>query len=208
VVLPRAHEVAAWFLDVARAHVAGGGRMPARDVELLIALAPGDALIDAAIEGSEADDGAGFAALARAASARLREAAASGDEALARETVTALEVELLRLYRPARGLGRFEDDVAAAAVMLDAHEIGGDDAHLMMAEELLLGAIRRYWTDRDRHPVRVNCDAAVALARLAAQPGRASYRDRALEVLAGYAGTYRALGIEAAPFVSALHLIS
>lgn len=206
--LPSAHETAAWFVGVARAHVAAGRPIAADAVRLLMAVAPGDPLIGTAIELAEPPPAAGLASAARAASERLGAAAAARDEALARETVTSLELDVLRLYRPAQGLGCFEDDVAVAAAMLDAYDVGGDEAHLMMAEELLLGVLRRYWSDRLRHPVRVNCEAAIALARLAAHPDRTQYRERALEVLEGYAGTYRALGIDAAPFISALHLIS
>jgi hypothetical protein len=215
VVLPPAHEAGAWFVATARAAIESGVRLDAPAVELLISLAPGDPMVATAIEGVDPEPGTrnlepgtSVAAAARRASAQLRVAIADRDEPLARATVTSLELEVLQVYRPVHGLGCFEDDVAVAAAMLDAYDIGGDETHLMMAEELLLGVLRRYWRDRLRHPVRVNCEAAVALARLAMHPGKQSYRDHALEVLHGYAGTYRALGLEAAPFVSALHLIS
>ncbi len=206
--LPPAHEAAAWFVDTVRAHVDAGRRIGADAVRLLMAVAPGDPLVEAAIELTDVRQDSGLASVARAASERLGAAAVARDEALARDTIGDLEVDVLRLYRPSHGLGCFEDDVAVAGAMLDAFEIGGDETHLMMAEELLLGVLRRYWHDRLHHTVRVNCEAAVALARLASHPGKEGYRDRALEVLHGYAGTYRALGIDAAPFVSALHLIS
>ncbi|MGH9349823.1 MAG: hypothetical protein ACRD26_21440 [Vicinamibacterales bacterium] len=149
-----------------------------------------------------------LAEVARHATARLRDVVAAGDEAAARETVTALETEVLRVYRPARGLGRFEDDVAVALAMLAAYDVGDDQTHLMMAEELMLGVVRRDWTSRADRGLAANCEAAVALAALASRTGKAEYRERAFEVMLGYAATYRELGVDAAPYVSALQAIS
>lgn len=149
-----------------------------------------------------------LAEVARHATTRLRDVVAAGDEAAARETVTALETEVLRVYRPARGLGRFEDDVAVALAMLAAYDVGDDQTHLMMAEELMLGVVRRDWTSRADRGLAANCEAAVALAALASRTGKAEYRERAFEVMLGYAATYRELGVDAAPYVSALQAIS
>lgn len=208
-VLPPAHDAAAWFVETARAAVASGERVGAGAVRLLMALAPGDPAIAAAIDRlEEPEDTATLAAYARAALEHLREAARGRDEALARETVTGLEAEVLRAYRPSHGLGSFEDDAAVALAMLAAYDIGADEAHLMMAEELVLGLLRRDWHRRGERDVCANCEAAVALAALAEHTGKAEYRHRALEVMTGYAATYRSLGLRAAPYVSALQVIS
>lgn len=206
-VLPPADDAAAWFVETARAAVASGVRLDARAVQLLMALAPGDPAIGEAIE-TMSDEPDTLAGYARDATARLREAAESHDESAAREIVTALELEVLRAYRPSHGLAGFENDAAVALAMLAAYDIGADDAHLMMAEELMLGVIRREWDERTRHDLTANCEAAVALAALAVQTGKAEYRERALEVMRGYAATYREHGVGAAPYVSALLLIS
>jgi uncharacterized protein YyaL (SSP411 family) len=209
VVLPSAREAAAWFVDTARAAVASGERLDAEAVRLLIALAPGDPILVAAIDAVEpsALELETVAAKAREATAQLRDAVAARDENRARETVTALELEVLRAYHPRAGLGRFEDDVAVALAMLAAHDVGGDEAHLMMAEELMLGAMRRYGADRDRHSLAVNCDAALALAALAGRTGKSEYHERALEIVRAFADSYRGLGVRAAPYISALQMI-
>jgi uncharacterized protein YyaL (SSP411 family) len=170
---------------------------------LLMALAPGDPVIDDAIATVIAPP-ASLAARARDAVARLREAVAARDEAAARETVTALEAEVLRVYRPSCGLDCFADDVAVALAMLAAYDVGADETHLMMAEELMLGVLRRAWMHRARYDLAANCEAAVALAALAHRTGKAEYHERALEVMHEYAGTYREHGVAAAPYVAAL----
>jgi uncharacterized protein YyaL (SSP411 family) len=219
VVLPTADDAAAWFVATARAAVLSGERVDAQAVRLLMALAPGDPAIAVAIdrlaserqredESERQAEGEPLAAYAREATLRLREAAAAGDEAAARETVTALETEVLRAYRPSRGLDRFEDDVAVALAMIAAYDIGADEAHLMMAEELMLGVLRREWARRAQHGLAANCEAAVALAALAARTDKVEYRERALEVMRGYAATYREHGVRAAAYVSALRMIS
>jgi uncharacterized protein YyaL (SSP411 family) len=149
-----------------------------------------------------------LADVAREAIARLRQASAARDEASAREVVTALEHDVLRAYRPSHGLGRFEDDVAVALAMLAAYDVGGDETHLMMAEELMLGAMRREWDRRMRHGLAANCEAAVALAALASRTEKPEYRERALEVMHGYGATYREHGVGASPYISALRGIS
>ncbi len=204
--LPSVEEAAAWFIDTARAAVASGERLDAHAVRLLMTLAPGDPAIGDAIE-TMIDDRDTLAGHARDAAVSLRQAAEARDETAARDIVTALEVEVLRHYRPSHGLGRFEDDIAVALAMLAAYTIGVDEAHLMMAEELMLGVLRREWSERLQHDLAANCEAAVALATLAIHTGKPDYRDRALEVMGGYAGTYRDHGVSAAPYISALHVI-
>lgn len=190
-----------------RAAVQSGERVDADAVRLLIALSPGDPQIPLAIDllGDEADS---LAIHAREATARLEQAMAIRDEAAARGIVTALEHEVLAVYRPSHGLGRFEDDVAVAVAMLAAYEVGADETHLMMAEELMLGVIRRDWERRMQYGLAANCEAAVALAALAALGEKPEYRERALDILHGYAATYRSHGTRAAPFISALRMIS
>lgn len=205
--LPSAEDAAAWFVETARAAVASGERLDAEAVRLLMTLAPGDPIVSAAIDTLAAEPES-LAAYARDAAIRLREAASASDERAAREIVTALELEVLRVYRPSHGLASFEHDSAVALAMLAAYDIGADEAHLMMAEELMLGVIRREWHQRTQHGLAANCEAAVALAALAAHTGRSDYRERALEVMRGYAATYRDHGVGAAPYISALQVIS
>jgi hypothetical protein len=78
----------------------------------------------------------------------------------------------------------------------------------MMAEELMRGAIRREWHQRTQHSLAANCEAAVALSALAARTDKPEYRDRALEVMRDYAASYRDHGVRAAPYISALRMIS
>jgi hypothetical protein len=216
---PFAEDASAWFVETARAAVMSGARLDAAAVELLIALAPGDPAISVAIANLEHEspnpepgtwnlERGSLAAVAREAIVRLRQAVAAGDEPAARETVTAFEEAVLRTYRPSHGLDSFPDDAAVAIAMLAVHDVGGDETHLMMAEELMLGVIRREWHRRAHHGLAANCDAAVALAALAARTGKAEYQARALEVMHGYAATYRDHGVDAAPYVSALRVIS
>ena len=171
-----------------------------------MALAPGDPVVSSAIELIVAER-ATLAGCAREAARGLQAAAAARDEAAAREIVTALETELLRVYRPSHGLGAFRDDVAAALAMLGAYDVGADEAHLMMAEELMLGVVRREWARRAQHGLDANCEAAIALAVLAERTGKDEYRERALEVMRDYAASYRAHGVRAAAYVSALRVI-
>jgi uncharacterized protein YyaL (SSP411 family) len=206
VLLPSADDAATWFVETARAAIDSGARVDADVVELLISLAPGDPVVVTAIESLSAEPST-LAGYARDAARRLRDAVAAGDQTTARDTVTALETEVLRVYRPSHGLGGFEDDAAVALTMLAAHGVGADDAHLMMAEELMLGLIRREWEHRARHGLRANCEAAVALAVLAARTGKEAYRERALEVMRDYAASYRDHGVAAAPYVSALRAV-
>jgi uncharacterized protein YyaL (SSP411 family) len=209
VLLPSARDAAAWFVDTARAAVSSGERLDADAVRLLMALAPGDPILTTAIDTVESmpPEVDTLAAKARAAAAQLHDAVVARDEPRARELVTALELEVLRVYHPQLGLGRFEDDVAVALAMLAVYDIGGDEAHLMMAEELMLGAVRRRGAAADPRALAVYCDAAIALAGLAARTGKDEYRDRALEIFNAFADSYRSLGVRAAPYVSALQLI-
>jgi uncharacterized protein YyaL (SSP411 family) len=206
VVLPSADVAGAWFVEAARAAVHAGERLDARAVQLLIALSPGDPAIASAIETLIVEP-ATLAGYAREATARLRDAVAAGDEAAARETVTALETEVLRAYRPSRGLERVEDDIAVAFALLAAYDIGADQTHLMMAEELLLGFLRREWDQRAELDLAISSDAAVALAALAERTEKPEYRERALEVMVAFATSYRDHGVRAAPYVSALRLL-
>jgi uncharacterized protein YyaL (SSP411 family) len=206
VLLPLADDAAEWFVETARAAVVSGEHLDARAVELLISLAPDDPVVTSAIDAVAAEP-ATLAGYAREATRDLRDAVAARDESAARQIVTALETEVLRAYRPSHGLGRFEDDVAVTLAMLVAYDTGADDAHLMMAEELMLGIIRREWEGRAQHGLDANCEAAIALTALAERTGKAEYRDRALEVMREYAASFRDHGVRAASYVSALRMI-
>jgi hypothetical protein len=206
VVWPSADVAGAWFVGAARAAVDAGERLDARAVQLLIALAPGDPAIATAIETLIVEP-ATLASYARDATARLHDAVAARDEASARAAVTALETEVLRVYRPSRGLERVEDDIAVALAMLAAYDVGGDDAHLMMAEELLLGFVRREWDRRAELGLAVSADAAVALAALGQRTDKPEDGARALDVMASFATSYRDHGVRAAPYVAALRLL-
>jgi len=215
-------ETEQWFIDAARAAVEAGERLDDVAAELVVALAPHETFIGRAIEQVEpVHEEQGLAALAHDVSAALREALTP---TLNREPrtpnvepgtwnlehgkrVTGLEERILPAYIPGRGVGQLADDVAVAGAMADAHLYGGDETHLMMAEELMLSVVRRYWTNLASQPVRVVCEAAVVLETLARQTGNPQYRQRAVEALEGVSERYRDLGWRAAPFVLALRVI-
>ena len=209
--LPSARDAAEWFVETAHAAMAAGERLDPTSARLLIALAPDDPLLAKAIDNVELGtrnlERDTLALHAHAVSDALRRALDARDEALARAAVTNLEEHVLRVYRPAHGLGSFEDDVAVAGAMLDAYEIGQDQTHLMMAEELMLIVLRRHWKGRGSSSIAANCEAAIVLGRLAEHTETPAYRDRGVEALEPFAETYRTFGLGAAPFVSALHVI-
>jgi hypothetical protein len=177
-------------------------------MELVVALAPHEPFVAAAIEQVEPlPPEEGLAAEAHRVSETLQSDAALVDPQLARDLVTRLEERILPAYRPGRGVGRLEDDVAVANAMTAAHRYGGDDTHLMMAEELMRSVVRRYWPELPRHPLRVLCEAAVVLDALAQQAEQPEYKARAVEALDAAARTYKDLGWRAAPFVLALRMI-
>lgn len=203
--LPSAQSAAAWFVQTARAALEAGERLDLDSIRTLLDVAPADPVVRTAIERLvPGPSGDRLRARARDTSWLLRMARASHDEAMAREAVTTLELQILAAYRPGHGCGRFEDDVAVAAAMLDAHEVGGDPAHQMMAEELMLVALRRYWPDRGGYAIDVNAEAAIVFSRLE----KLEYRPYAVEALGAYAGTYQQHGLQAALYVLALHVIS
>lgn len=198
-----------WFAAAAGRAICAGERLDPLALALLVALAPHEGYVHAAIEQVEpAPAEHGLAALAHEVSATLQSEAARADLAIARLAVTSLEERILPVYIPGRGVGRLEDDVAVAHAMLDAHRFGGDDTHLMMAEELMLSVVRRYWPELARHPLPVMCEAAVVLDALGRVAEKPEYRARAVEVLEAFAGSYRDFGWRAAPFVLALEMIS
>ena len=209
--LPSPQEAAAWFVETAHAAMARGERLDPAAARLLIVLAPDNPLLANAIEHLELGTGnldpRPLVAHAHAASESLRRALDTHDEALARGAVTSLEEHVLRVYRPAHGVGSFEDDVAVAGAMLDAYDVGQDPAHLMMAEELMLVVLRRDWARRASSSIAANCEAAIVLGRLAERTEKPEYRDRAIEALHLFAESYREHGLAAAPYVSALQMI-
>jgi uncharacterized protein YyaL (SSP411 family) len=172
-------------------------------------------------------------------SALLRVAIATRDEALARAAVSGLERIVLAAYRPAHGVAHWcaggaagderflADQVAVAAAMLDAHDIGGDGTHVMMADELMLTAQRTLWDPpaqafRDRvprpgdagrlasarYPLEANSNASLVLARLSDRVGKPEYRARAGALLTALAPAARAHGLLAASYVSALDALT
>jgi uncharacterized protein YyaL (SSP411 family) len=188
--------------------------------------------------GDQVDATCYVAGNARMTGALLQVALASRDEALARAAVSGLERIVLATYRPAQGVAHWMangcagderlliDQVSVASAMLDAHDIGGDGTHLMMAEELMLTATRTLWDEptrafRDRvarpddvaplgtarYPLEANSSAALVLARLADRAAKPEYRARAVDVLRALAPAARAHGLLAAPYVSAVELI-
>jgi uncharacterized protein YyaL (SSP411 family) len=205
VTLPLPDDAAAWFVATAKAALDAGERLDAHAVSLFISLAPDDTHTPAAIEHLDTATATGLVALARHATDALR---ANGRvPAAARAAVTALEEEVLRRYKPGQGLGRFEDDAAVASSLLHAFDVGGDPAHLMMAEELALTALRRYDVTAGAAALGAASELAVVLWHLAEAAEKPDYRERARQTLAALAATYQQHGWRAAPFVSALHAI-
>jgi hypothetical protein len=206
--MPLPGEAAAWFVATARRAVENGERLDASAVSLFIALAPGDSYADTAI--AQLDDAGTqgeLLALARHTSDLLNFDRRPPDEMAARQAVTALEEEVLRRYKPGVGLGRFEDDAAVASAMLRAFSVGGDPAHLMMAEELALTALRRYDLAAGLMALAAASELAVVLWHLAEPAEKPEYRERARQTLDALSATYQQHGWRAAPYVSALHAI-
>lgn len=228
--LPSVREAEQWFVAAARAAVEAGERLDDAATELVMVLAPHETFIGRAIEDVEpASEEQGLAALAHNVCAAVRRAldgtwnvepgtpgnaepgTPNGEPGTwnteLREAVTLLEERILPAYIPGRGVGRLADDVAVAHAMADAHQYGRDETHLMMAEELMLSVVRRYWANLAAQPLAVVCEAAVVLEGLARQAEKPEYRERAIEALEAVSGRYRDLGWRAAPFVLALRVI-
>ena len=205
--LPLPDDAAAWFVATARAALDTGERLDATAVSLFIALSPHDSHAGAAIEGlDEAGSSGTLLALARQ-TCDLLQADAATHAADARQTVTALEEEVLRRYKPGDGLGSFADDAAVASAMLQAFHVGGDPAHLMMAEELALTALRRYDVTAGLAALAAASELAVVLWHLAEAAEKPEYREHARQTLSALTSLYQQHGWRAAPFVSALHTI-
>lgn len=206
--LPPVREAEHWFVEAATAAVRAGEHLDPLAVELVVALVPHAPFVAAAIEQVEPlPDESTLAADAHRVCETLRSGDGRVDPQVARDLVTQLEERMLPAYRPGRGMGALEDDVAVAHAMAAAHRYGGDDTHLMMAEELMRSVVRRYWSELARHPLRVICEAAVVLDALAQQAEQPEYKARALEALDAAARGYKDLGWRAAPFVIALRMI-
>jgi uncharacterized protein YyaL (SSP411 family) len=206
--LPSPDEAAAWFVAAAKTALDNGERLDASAISLFITLSPGDSYTDTAI--AQLDDTASSGnlfALARHASDVLHFDGIPLDETAARAAVTALEEEVLRRYRPGLGLGRFEDDAAVASAMLRAFDVARDPAHLMMAEELALTALRQYDIRAGLTALAAASEMAVVLWHLAEPADRPEYRERARQTLDAFSATYQQHGWRAAPYVSALHAI-
>ena len=173
--LPLLDDAAAWFVATAKAALDAGERLDAAAVSLFIALCPTDPVATVAIERlDEPAPARTLLALARYASDALQIDARRRDEAAARDAVTLLEEEVLRRYKPGYGLGNFEEDAAVASAMLQAFDVGRDPAHVMMAEELALTALRRYDVTAGLASLTAASELAVVLwhlAELAENPG-------------------------------------
>jgi len=212
VVLPDAADAAAWLIETARDALARGDRVDLDAVLALRALAPAHPVVAQAVDRldtqHESAPGDGLAAQTRRVAAALRLAVDARDENLARRVVSDLETELLGIYRPGHSLGSFDSDVTMASLLLDVWELGAQLPHQMMAEELMLIALRVHWDHRHDAPFTVRSEAARTLARLHKSTGKREYHDHAVTLLADDSGTYRDHGLEAAQYVLALQVIS
>jgi hypothetical protein len=91
--------------------------------------------------------------------------------------------------------------------MLRAFHVGHDPAHLMMAEELALTALRRYDVTGGVSALAAASEVAVVLWHLAEPAEKPEYREQARHTLALLTPAYRQYGWRAAPYISALHAI-
>jgi hypothetical protein len=207
--LPSVRDAEAWFVGAARAAVESGERLDEVAAQLLVAIAPFEPWLGRAIDEVEASfEHDGLAAIARDTVARFEHGKWKRDPQSARDAVTRLEDHMLASYRPGCGFASVEDDVAVARAMLVAYEFGRDQTHVMMAEELMLHVLRRYWQELASFPLHVACETAVVLDGLASATEKPEYHTRAVEALDAFADRYRDLGWRAAPFVLALKMIS
>lgn len=167
------------------------------------------------------------------ARAYLRAGAVLRERRLTAAAVGALERVMVSAYRPGGGVaheadaqcatrGLLTDHVHAAFALAESAAETGLVPHLMLAEELMLGAHRLLWDPaagglRDRaaaggdvgllrqplRPFALNCDAARVWLRLAALAERPAYRDRAAETLASQRAFVEERGLFAAPYAIA-----
>jgi hypothetical protein len=208
VVLPSLADATAWYVDAARAALDAGERLDAFALSLFITLSPGDERIgDAIARVEDALTPDPLLALARQVCDCLPIHGGVADATLSRQAVTALEEEVLRRYRPGYGLGRFDHDAAVASALVRAFFAGHDAAHLMMAEELALTALRRYDVTDGPTALSAASEIAVVLWQLAEPAEKPKYRDRARQTLTALSACYQQHGWRAAAFISALHAI-
>jgi uncharacterized protein YyaL (SSP411 family) len=170
------------------------------------------------------------------ASATLSASLALKDTSPGEFAVRSLERVLLAGYRPGDGVahciddgralvrGLLDDQVAMAAAQLDAHDATGNVVYEMMAQELMLYALRTMWDDErggffDRavadederagllgqrlKPFVGNCEAARVLRRLAAATGQPAFAERADAVLSALAPQAASQGPLAAHYLLA-----
>ena len=169
---------------------------------------------------------------ARAASALLHAARVFDDTLLATRAIAGLEQALLATYKPGAGVahyasgprGLLTDHVAMMQAALDAWEESGNVVYRMMAEELAHFALRTMWDDLgggffDRapsfyadepagargtlKPFVLNCQAALALRRLAEATNEAALASRAAAGLAAMSPFAHAQGPDAAHYLLA-----
>ncbi len=128
----------------------------------------------------------------------LRAARSLGAPAVVADAVDELERVAGAAYRPGRGVTageaeaepRLADQVTMASALLMAYHVTGRLPYAMLAEELMHGALRRFWNPQagrfvepvlDGHDAaRVNADAARALAGVADLHEDAHYRSTAV----------------------------
>jgi len=128
----------------------------------------------------------------------------------------------------ARVRGLLDDQIATATACLDAYDASGDITYEMMAEELARYAVRTMWDDerggffdrtvgdedggiglmgRRLKPFDVNCQAAVALGRLAATSGEHDFMTMAQSTLAAMAADAPRHGPQAAHYLLAVRAL-
>ena len=128
----------------------------------------------------------------------------------------------------ARVRGLLDDQIATATACLDVYDASGNITYEMMAEELARYAVRTMWDDQsggffDRtvsdedgsiglmgrrlKPFDVNCQAAVALGRLAATSGEHDFMTMAQSTLAAVAPEASRHGPQAAQYLLAMRAL-
>lgn len=136
---------------------------------------------------------------------------------------------LAHVVEPVRQVtGLLSDHVWMAEALLEAHEASGRLPFIEMAEELMRHCLRTMWDARgggfyDRatgaaeepigllrdsvKPLALNCQASRVLARIAAAADRADLADAARAALHSQAGSFRHLGLHAAPYALAVRAV-
>jgi uncharacterized protein YyaL (SSP411 family) len=156
------------------------------------------------------------------------------DDALSEFAIDSFDRLMSAVYSPGEGVrhaageesvgGLLTDHVRAAAALLDAFDASAREPYLMLAEELMLYAVRTMW-DREAggffdrapaapweaallreriKPFTLNCAASRLAARLAVAARRPEYRDLARRALASQTAAYRQQGPASAEYALAV----